>query len=81
MWLGQRKKGDVIEGIMGVRQLGLGDARLDMYARHADELSCWVYETWNANPHIWSSYDMANILWTSDDLDWLRQKELTCIVS
>ena len=69
------KKGDVIEGIMGVRYLGLGDETLDMYASHADELSCWVYETWNANPHIWSSYDMANILWNSDDLDWLRQKE------
>ena len=73
--LGTEKKGDVIEGIMGVRYLGLGDETLDMYASHADELSCWVYETWNANPHIWSSYDMANILWNSDDLDWLRQKE------
>ena len=52
--LGTEKKGDVIEGIMGVRYLGLGNAILDTYARQADDLSCWVYETWNANPHIWS---------------------------
>ena len=60
---------------MGVRYLRLGNAILDTYAIQADDLSCWVYETWNANPHIWCSYDMANILWNSDDLDWLRQKE------
>ena len=73
--LGIEKKGDVIEGIMGVRYLRLGNAILDTYARQADDLSCWVYETWNANPHIWSCYDMVNILWNSDDLDWLRQRE------
>ena len=65
---------------MGVRYLGLGNAILDTYARQADDLSCWVYETWNANPTIWSIYDMVNILWDSLDLDywlrdWLRQRE------
>ena len=75
------KKGDVIEGIMGVRYLGLGDETLDMYASHADELSCWVYETWNANPHIWSCNDMSDILWDSPDLDWLRHRETLSLQS
>ena len=72
--LNTEKKGDVIEGIMGVRCLRVGDARLDMYGRHADELSCWVYETWNENPDIWACADLVNLLWESV-LDWLRQRE------
>ena len=79
--LGNEKKGDVIEGIMGVRYLGLGNAILDTYARQADDLSCWVYETWNANPHIWSCNDMSDILWDSPDLDWLRHRETLSLQS
>ena len=60
---------------MGVRCLRVGDARLDMYGRNADELSCWVYETWNENPGIWACTDLVNLLWESPDLDWLRQRE------
>ena len=76
-----KKKGDVIEGIMGVRYLGLGNAILDTYAIQADDLSCWVYETWNANPHIWSCNDMSDILWDSPDLDWLRHRETLSLQS
>ena len=52
-----------------------------MWGRHADELSCWVYETWNANPHIWSGLDMVSILWDSPDLDWLRHRETLSLQS